>query len=158
MIVVIGEYSEERKNDYIKIDQWDTWSADTTMSRIIGPLLMQLKAIKQGAPRVDNEDVPENLWSTEDDLKKLNEDGSTDSNWFARYDYILSEIIWGMNEIADNKPGQDQFFDHSKVDEKDNVMTQIASVKMDREGLDAYEHRIQNSCRLFGKYFQSFWN
>ena len=46
---------------YVKIDAWDTWSMDTTLNRIILPMLKQLKKDKHGAPHVDNEDVPPNL-------------------------------------------------------------------------------------------------
>jgi hypothetical protein len=157
MIVIINEQTEKQKKDYIKIDKWDTWSADTTLSRIITPLLIQLKADKHGAPSVDNEDVPEHLRATEDDLKKFNSNGTVDSNWFNRYDYILDEIIWGMNEIATNKPGQSDFFDHSEVNNNDELMVQINTIKLDKDGLKKYEDRLQNSCLLFGKYFQSLW-
>jgi hypothetical protein len=157
MIVIINEQTEKQKKDYIKIDKWDTWSADTTLSRIITPLLIQLKADKHGAPLVDNEDVPEYLRATKDDFKKFKFDGSTDPNWFNRYDYILDEIIWGMNEIATNKPGQSKFFDHSEVNNNDELMIQINAIKLDEKGLKKYEDRLQNSCLLFGKYFQSLW-
>jgi hypothetical protein len=157
MIVIINEQTESQKKDYIKIDKWDTWSADTTLSRIITPLLIHLKADKHGAPLVDNEDVPEHLRATEDDLKKFKDNGNVDSNWFNRYDYILDEIIWGMNEIATNKPGLSVFFDHSEVNNNDELMVQINRIKLDTEGLKKYEDRLQNSCLLLGKYFQELW-
>jgi hypothetical protein len=157
VIVVIHEYKEDGNKDYIKIDEWDTWSADTTLSRIITPLLTQLKANAHGAPFVDSEDVPEHLKASVQDFEKLHIDGTTDSNWFNRYNYILDEIIWSMNEIANNKPGQSTFFDHSEVDKTEELMVQINTIKLDKEGLNKYENRIQNGCRLFGKYFQSLW-
>jgi hypothetical protein len=48
----------------IKIDKWDTWSMDHTLSPIILPMLKQLKEVKHGAPNVEDEDVPEHLRST----------------------------------------------------------------------------------------------
>ena len=50
--------------NYVKIDYWDTWSMDHTLSPIILPMLKQLKETKQGSPFVDDADVPEHLWST----------------------------------------------------------------------------------------------
>ena len=52
------------KIDYVKIDYWDTWSMDNTLSPIILPMLKQLRDTKQGSPYVDLEDVPEHLRTT----------------------------------------------------------------------------------------------
>ena len=49
--------------NYVKIDKWDTWSMDRTLSDIILPMLKQLKKDKHGAPFVDDEDVPTDLQS-----------------------------------------------------------------------------------------------
>ena len=49
------------KIDYVKIDKWDTWGMDSSLSIIILPMLKQLQATKHGAPSVDDEDVPEGL-------------------------------------------------------------------------------------------------
>jgi hypothetical protein len=43
------------------------------------------------------------------------------------------------------------------VNENDDILQQIHAIKLDREGYDLYEARVQNGCRLFGKYFQSLW-
>ncbi len=52
------------KIDYVKIDKWDTWSMDHTLSIIVLPMLKQLQETKHGSPLIDDEDVPENLRST----------------------------------------------------------------------------------------------
>jgi len=51
----------DRKINYVKIDRWDSWSADHTLSLIILPVLKQLKETKHGSTMVDDEDVPEEL-------------------------------------------------------------------------------------------------
>ena len=56
----------ERDIRYIKIDKWDTWSMDSTLSPIILPMLKQLKATKHGAPYIDDEDVPAKLRANRD--------------------------------------------------------------------------------------------
>jgi hypothetical protein len=43
------------------------------------------------------------------------------------------------------------------VDEAD-IMEQMAQIKCDREGLDAYGKRKQRGFELFGKYFQNLWD
>jgi hypothetical protein len=67
-------------------------------------------------------------------------------------------MIWAMQEIADYKPGQDSFYDHSEVDETKDIMKQINAIKLDDVGLNAYNERLQKGCELFGKYFQALWD
>ena len=145
MRVHIGKYPKddsERKIS-IKLHKWDSWNADNTIALIAHPLLIQLKETKHGSPNVDIEDVP-------DDLK--------DKDTHKRWDWVLDEIIFAMQEIAKDDNGDSQFYDHSEVDESADFMTQVKQIKVDREGLKAYHDRIQNGCILFGKYFQALWD
>ena len=70
------------KINYVKIDRWDTWSMDYSLSFIVVPMLKQLKETKHGAPFVDDEDVPEELKSTSAPPKE--NDYDTDENHFKR--------------------------------------------------------------------------
>ena len=80
--------------NYVKIDPYDTWNMDSTLSPIILPMLRQLRKDKHGAPYVDDADVPANLRSTTPAAKKAKkEQGDTDGNHFARWDWILDEMI-----------------------------------------------------------------
>ena len=72
------------KINYVKIDRWDTWSMDYTLSHIIVPMLKQLKETKHGAPFTDDEDAPEELKSTSAPPKE--NDWDTDENHFKRWD------------------------------------------------------------------------
>lgn len=157
MKVNIGRYSKgdkERKIS-VKIDSWDTWSADHTLALIIAPLLQKMKDDKQGSPSVDDADVPEHLRSTAA-APKVNE-WDTDENWHPRWRYVLDEMIWAMQQLrSDNS--EDQFYDHSAVDETKGVMQQIDTIKIDHEGLKLHQERIQKGCELFGKYFQALWS
>jgi hypothetical protein len=157
MKVNIGRYpkSDIERKISIKIDKWDTWGMDHTLALIIAPMLVQLKETKHGAPKVDDMDVPEHLRSTSAPPKE--NDWDTDEYWFQRWDYILDEMIFSMQELT-SENGADKFFDHSEVDESENIMTQISKIKVDNEGLDAYTARIQKGCELFGKYFQALWD
>jgi hypothetical protein len=158
MIVIINEPNTEGKRDFIKIDPWDSWNGDNTIARIAAPIVKQLMETKQGAPHVDNEDVPESLHMTPEAYKEYSEDGRTDEDWFKRYDYVLGEIYWGLNELATDQKEYYANFDHTEVDESLPLMDQVNQVKIDKVALEMYDRRMKNSLRLFGKYFQSLWD
>ena len=92
--------------NYVKIDYWDTWSMDHTLSPIILPMLRQLKEVKHGAPFVDDEDVPEELKSTSAPAKENEWD--TDANHFARWDWAMAEMIFAFECKVDDS-WQDAF-------------------------------------------------
>lgn len=143
------------KIDCVKIDPWDTWAMDHTLSLMIVPMLKQLKATKHGAPTVDDEDVPENLRSTSAPSKENNYD-HVDANHFARWDWVLDEMIWAFETYDSDL--EEQFYDYSAVDENASIGDQARQTKIDREGLDAYYDRRRNAFLLFGKYYQSLWD
>lgn len=153
MKVNIGPYKDIRKVE-VKIDRYDLWSLDNTLALIILPALKQLKEVKRGAPLVDDEDVPEHLRSTSAPPKENEYD--TDTNHFARWEWVMQEMIWAMEQIASDD--ESQFYDFSEVDETENFMQEVKKVKIDYEGLKAYQDHIQNGCVLFGKYFQCLWD
>jgi len=143
------------KINYVKIDYWDTWSMDHTLSYIIVPMLKQLKATKHGAPFVDDEDVPERLRST--NAKPKENDWDTDEFHFDRWDWVLDEMIWAFEQkIKDND--DEAFFDWSEVERGEPLNEQIGKVKIDRDGLDAHQARKTNGYRLFGKYYEGLWD
>lgn len=157
MKVNIGRYpkgDKERKIS-VQIDKWDTWSADHTLALIIAPLLQKMKEDKQGAPHVDDVDVPEHLRSTAAPSKE--NDWDTDQNWHLRWDYVLDEMLWAMQQLSSDN-SEDQFYDHSEVDESKGIMQQVDAIKVDWDGLKTHHARIQKGCELFGKYFQSLWS
>jgi len=154
---------------YVKIDRWDTWSMDYTLSPIILPMLRQLKENQHGAGFVDDEDVPEELKSTSAPAKENEWD--TDANHFARWDYVLNEMIFAFEHKAD-----DSWEDAFRSGEHDLIhvpcewdeagrptMYQMKegpnnTYKCDYEGMQVVEVRIQNGFRLFGRYFQNLWD
>ena len=159
--------------NYVKIDRWDTWSMDHTLSPIILPMLRQLKEAKHGAPFVDDEDVPEHLRSTAAPAKENEWD--TDENHFKRWDWAMGEMIFAFECKVDDS-WEDQFrsgeieFVSVPVDIDGNVVPkgEHTHYRMDRGPNDTYhcdydamqvvEKRIQNGFRLFGKYYQALWD
>ena len=157
MKVNIGRYpkSNKQRKVSVQIDPWDTWSADHNLALIIVPLLQKMKDDKQGAPKVDDADVPEHLRSTAAPPTKNGWD--TDDNWHLRWEYVLDEMLWAMQQIASDND-EEQFYDHSEVDETKGIMEQVNAIKIDTEGLKSHQARVQKGCELFGKYFQSLWS
>lgn len=153
-----------RKNE-VKLDPHDSWSADWTIAQIAHPLLKQLQEKKQGAPFVEDEDVPVELRSTSC-ARKENE-WDTDENHFKRWDWVLQEMIFAMQEIANDNENEPTLF--KKIGEMEwkesdnNGLSELVSTGLEeipgmREVYDAYKERIQNGCRLFGTYFQNLWD
>lgn len=144
------------KINYVKIDRWDTWSMDYSLSFIVVPMLKQLKETKHGAPFVDDEDVPEELKSTSAPPKENEYD--TDENHFKRWDWALNEMIWAFEQNLDND-SEDKFFDHTERDEKEKDFGKnLHKIKIDQPGLKAHQDRKANGFRLFGKYYQGLWD
>lgn len=144
------------KINYVKIDRWDTWSMDYTLSFIVVPMLKQLKETKHGAPFVDDEDVPEELKSTSAPPKENEWD--TDDNHFKRWDWALNEMIWAFEQNLDHD-SEDKFFDHAEWDEKEKDFGKnLHKIKIDQPGLKAHQDRKANGFRLFGKYYQGLWD
>jgi hypothetical protein len=157
----------------IKIDHWDTWSMDCTLSPIILPMLKQLKEVKHGSPFVDDEDVPEHLRSTAAPPKENEWD--TDENHFKRWDWAMDEMIFAFECKVDDS-WEDAFREgdidllwvpvdkdgnqvpkgeHKYYEMKDGPKN---TYKCDYEGMKKVEARIQNGFRLFGKYYQALWD
>ena len=158
---------------YVKIDRYDTWSMDSTLAPIILPMLKQLKEKKHGAPFVDDEDVPDHLKSTAAPAKENEWD--TDANHFARWEYVLDEMIFAFTCKTDDsweeafRSGEHDMLwvpvdkDGNQVPKGEHKHYQMKdgpnnTYKCDYEGMKVVEARIQNGFRLFGKYYQNLWD
>jgi len=165
--------SKRTRTIKVKIDSWDTWSMDHTLSYIILPMLKQLKEKKHGAPFTDDEDVPEHLRSTAAEPKENEYD--TDSNHFLRWDWIMDEMIFAFECELDDS-WEDAFRsgnfdtvwlpvdrDGNPVPEEDAKLYQMAdgpnhTYQCDYEGMKVVQARISNGFRLFGVYYQGLWD
>ena len=157
------------KIEYVKIDHYDTWSMDHTLSHIILPMLKQLKKDKHGSPLVDDEDVPEELRSTSAPAKE--NDWDTDDNHFKRWDWVMDEMIQAF-ECKVNDDWEDQYrsgeHDMKSVpcawdaDGKPTLYTfedgPNNTYKCDYDALFAHHKRNANGFRLFGKYYEGLWD
>ena len=161
-------HSKKNRTVYVHIDPWDIWSMDVTLGHIVRPMLKMLKDKKHGAPQVDYEDVPKELRPTKKEIAAYNKDGTTDDKFFARWDWVMDEMIFAF-ESLDGGANQDweyQFttgeydFQWKKLENGDSQMVrgEKHTAETDWDARKAYAERIQNGFRLFGKYFQNLWD
>lgn len=148
-------HNKQKRKIKIKIDSYDSWSCDQTLSLIALPLIKQLKETKQGSALVDDEDVPEEIRSTA--AKPKENEWDSDEFLHDRWDWTLSEIIWALEQHIDEN-AEEKFYDHSNVNPEDDLLKQVKAIKVDREGLDAFNARKQNGFRLLGVYWQNLWD
>lgn len=153
MYVNIGPYLDEgERKVQVHIHKYDTWSMDHTLALIIAPMLKQLQATKHGAPFVDDEDVSEEVRSTNATPKENEWD--LDEHHFARWDWVLDEMIWAFEQ----KCRDDWMEDYYKYEDDSNEPLGLKLVWSDDEGRKAHQERMNNGFRLFGKYFENLWD
>ncbi len=146
-------YDRRQRQVYVHIDNYDVWNMDETLRHIIGPMFVLLKSKKQGYGLIADEDVPEHLHSTHAPAEC---EWELDGNAEKRYEWVLDELIWAF--CTDHEQARAKFWDHSAVDDRADLNTQVHQLRVDREGLDAYEARLGKAYQLFGKYYQTFWD
>jgi hypothetical protein len=165
-------HSYNKRQVYVRIDKYDTWSMDATLALIALPMLRQLQATKQGAPCVDDEDVPDNLKSTSAPAKENEWD--IDANHFHRWDWAIGEMIFAFEckttdnwdeqfwtgEHGDFKsiPTGETFFNPVTKKEATYTMEMTGDRECDWDARNAMQSRITNGFRLFGKYYEALWD
>jgi hypothetical protein len=161
--------------NYVKIDRWDTWSMDHTLAHIILPMLKQLKEKQHGAGFVDDQDVPEGIGLRSTEALPKENQWDTDSNHFARWDWVINEMIFAFECKVDDS-WEDAFREgdidmlwvpvdahgnqvpkgeHKYYQMKDGPKN---TYKCDYDGMKVVQNRIDNGFRLFGRYYQNLWD
>lgn len=145
----------------VKIDYWDTWSMDCTLTPIILPMLKQLKKDKHGSPNVDDEDVPPYLQykkkrskikaGVDQDIHRIDAD---DELIHRRWDYVLDSMIWSFEQLA-RDDWESIYFTHTNEDDE---LLGGKKMKWNKEGWMLHNNEIQRGLTLFGKYFRALWD
>lgn len=115
--------------DKVVIHDYDLWNLDYTLAKIILPALLRIREDKAGSPFVDDEDVPEEIRSTQ--AIKEN-DWDIDEFHHDRWAFVIGEMIFSFESILKDECEYD-------LSEED-------------------QERINNGLRLFGKYYRCLWN
>lgn len=161
-------YEKRERKIKVHINNYDTWSADHTLALIIYPLLVRLKETKMGSPFVDDEDVPENIRSSNAPPKENEYD--TDEFHDARWDYVLDEMIWTFEQHKNGDEWVDQYTSGNidlqivKIDQDDpNSLSTLKhgpnhTYIRAEDKIAAHSARMDNGRRLFAKYYESLWN
>ena len=162
--------SKKKRKIEIQIDKWDTWNMDGTLSMIILPMLIQLKATKHGSPQVEDKDVPKHLRST--NAPKVDADGwegdeYTDTNTHYRWDWVMDEMIWAFTQLNDDNNDRqfhsgvtDIYFEKLDDGSGNSEMKRGPNdtSKYDKKGHLKHQKRIARGTTLFGKYYRGLWD
>lgn len=138
--------SLRKRKQKVKIDYYDIWSLDHTLSIIIHPALVLLKEKKHGVPFVNNSDVPKELRDT-----TVYEDPNDEKKFAAmerKWDWVLDEMIWAFGETADPDKDDKLFY---WTDENGFYC-------WDEKAIEEKEKRMDRAFRLFGKYYKHLWD
>jgi hypothetical protein len=159
-------HSKRKRKVSIHIDDYDVWNLDDTLAMITLPMLKRLKERKHGYALVDDEDVPEEIRSTNAPPKENEWD--TDAMAESRWEYVLNEIIWAFEQLHPDNDWEKQYqsgvHDIIWVQSKDHPNCKEMkhgpndTFKIDHEGRKVHRARIDNGMRLFGKYYGALWD
>jgi hypothetical protein len=170
-------YSKKKRRVDIRLDPWDTWNVDSTLSLLILPLLKQLKEKQHGSGIVDLEDVPKHLrytstpsWDSQYtfDFYKAEDDAGVHERWA----WVMDELIWTFEQLQPDYDWEAQYEsgDHDMYSEPcewdENGKPKMYEIKrgplntykVDWEKRGAHNARIQNGLMLFGKYYRNLWD
>ena len=129
MRININEPKKDKSADTIHIDDYDVWSLDYTLARIIHPALVRLKEKKNGYPELleDGMVTPQH-WDRQLHFDFIDEEVE-EKYLIDKWNGILDKMIYSFGKIM-----EDEYFDNVEW-------------KKIQEGLD-----------LFGKHYTSLWD
>ena len=129
MKINIGEPKKDKSADTIHIDNFDCWSLDYTLARIIHPALIRLKETKHGYPELwEDGMVTHHNWDRQLHFDFIDEDIET-NYLIDKWNGVLDKMIYSFSKIM-----EDAYFDN---EEWETI----------QEGLD-----------LFAKHYTSLWD
>ncbi len=162
-LLVWIDSKRERKVE-IRIDPWDTWNMDTTLSPIILPMLKQLRKTKHGSPGTmlafNNTSNSKQMCF---DFYKDGDDLAWDVG-HSQWEEIMDKMIWSFEQL--NTDWEAQFhtgkMDTLFVKREDGLFSMEKGAKdthkFDFEGHAKHDARIQEGLELFGKYYRNLWD
>lgn len=166
-------HQKKQRKVKIHIDNYDIWNLHNTASMVLLPMFKKLKLQKTGFGYIDDEDVPEWIRSTSPRAwttisKSDQECGYSDNFASARYEWVLNEIIWALEQDQPDSDWEDKYWitkpeiDWEKKPEDEGKLTKpirwSVPGELDWDGRQAHQKRMDNGFRLMGKYWATFWD
>jgi len=161
----------------IRIDGYDVWSMDSTLSPIILPMLKKLKEVKHGSGFVDFDDVPEYMrtinteeYDAQDTFNfyRIDNEEGMSYNIHDRWNWVLDEMIWAFEQLQPDNDWESQYWIQRPEidlscypeDEGKEIVPVRWAVegKCDWDGRQKHQERISKGLMLFGKYYQNLWD
>jgi len=140
--VYIGRYPKDHTKErkiQVEINDYDTWSLDTTLAHIIWPALEKYLEVSKGIIVMDE---------------------TRDEYGGKSFEETVTELIWVFKELATST-------EHNKITdehytEKDINGSDVSGWFKDAGAMnakhDALETRLQSGLELFGKIYRHLWN
>ena len=129
MKINIGEPKKDKSADTIHIDNFDCWSLDYTLARIIHPALIRLKETKHGYPELwEDGMVTHHNWDRQLHFDFIDEDIET-NYLIDKWNGVLDKMIYSFGKIM-----EDAYFDNEEWE------------------------KIQECLDLFSKHYTSLWD
>jgi hypothetical protein len=145
----------------VRIDDFDLWNGDLTLATVILPFLQRYRTNITVTPKVDDQDVPENLRSTSAPALTADEIaiGTVDANYHKRWEWVVDQMIWSFVQIIDDSdsPSASHFWSSAEIEGKDPIRVLGQQVWFDNELYEQHQSRVDNGLALFGKYFRGMW-
>lgn len=129
MKINILEPRKDNSADTIHIDDYDCWSLDYTLARIIHPALIRLKETKHGYPELwEDGMVTHHNWDRQLHFDFIDEDIET-NYLIDKWNGVLDKMIYSFGKIM-----EDAYFDNEEWE------------------------KIQEGLDLFSKHYTSLWD
>jgi hypothetical protein len=152
-------YDKRKRKEVVRIDKYDTWSADSTLAIIIIPMLKQLKATKHGTPT--------GMFCKEDGVDEHgNPSEEAEQKAIVRWDKTIDHIIWSFQQVIEEDyesfqivAGEMDLSEH--IGDVGKVCTPLRWKVEPKTNWDAYlahQERVQEGLDLFGKHYRSLWD
>ena len=143
--------------DYVKIDKYDTWNMDSTLAKIILPMLVQLKSTKHGIPGEFATTGGEN-WSSQAHFDFYETNDELFKKAAGEWDAVLDKMIFAFEYILDES-WQDACctgeFDTTKDIGQEGW---AGTYKCDYTAMNKVQEQIQEGLELFGKHYVHLWD
>lgn len=152
----------------IRIDEYDSWSADHTLALIILPVLKQLKETKHGSSGKIEEFAMTSEAGSQYCFDFYAEDD--DKAWEAghkKWDETLDKMIWSFEQILDDN-WEDQYWTQKPIIDLNDYPEDADSVCKplrwkqpgicDWDGMQKHQMKIAEGLELFGKHYRDLWD